>query len=96
MATARRTAAKRRTASRQSNLSSVIRGYQGRATQLLGMPVTRFILGGVALTVVAPYILRMLRNEDVTTFVRDNVDNIRTRIDGYIHSADSDLETLNQ
>ena len=96
MATARRQVAQRRTARRQSNLSSVIRGYQGRATQLLEMPVTRFILGGVALTVAVPFILRMLRNEDVTTFVRDNVDNIRTRIDGYIHSSDSDLETLNQ
>lgn len=94
--TARKTTAKRRTARKQSDIASVLRGYQGRATQLLSMPVTRFILGGVALTVAAPYILRILRSEDVTTFVRDNVDNIRTRVDGYIHSSDSDLETLNQ
>lgn len=96
MARTRRSTAQRRTTRNQSGISSVIRGYQGRATQLLGMPVSRVILGGVALTVLAPYIMRMFRTEGVTTFVRDNVDGIRERIDGFIHTADADVETLNQ
>jgi len=75
---------------------NLIRDYKKLGVELFRRPMTRYILGGVALTVAVPYILRMLRNEEVVTFVRDNVDNIRTRIDGYIHTADSDLETLNQ
>lgn len=73
-----------------------IRDYRKLGVELFRRPMTRYILGGVALTVAVPYVLRMLRNEEVVTFVRDNVDNIRTRIDGYIHTADADMDTLNQ
>lgn len=62
----------------------------------LRKPLTPYILGGVALTVLVPYILRILKREDVVTFVRDNVDNIRTRIDGYIHTGDANMDSLNQ
>ena len=74
---------------------NIIRDYRKLGVELFRKPMARYILGGVALTVAVPYLLRMLRREDVVTFVRDNVDNIRTRVDGYIHSAESDLESLN-
>ncbi len=75
---------------------NIVRDYKKLGVELFRKPMTRYILGGVALTVAVPFLLRLIRNEEVVTFVRDNVDNIRTRIDGYIHTADTDMETLNQ
>ncbi len=77
-------------------MSSQIRHYRKMGMKLLKRPATPYILGGVAVTVLAPMIMRLFRNEDVTTFVRDNVDTIRTRIDGFIHSGEEKLESLNQ
>ncbi len=74
----------------------LIRDYAKLGAALMRRPLTRFILGGVALTVISPYILRMFRSDEVQTFVRDNVEGIRSRVDGFMHSSDSDLETLNQ
>lgn len=95
MATTRK-ATTRRTAARRSGISSTIRGYQGRAVQLLELPTTRFILGGVALAALAPVVMRFFRQEEVQTFVRDNVEGIRSRIEGVIHSGESEFESLNQ
>lgn len=75
---------------------NIIRDYRKLGVELLRKPVTRYVLGGVALTALVPFVLRMFRNEEVQTFVRDNVESIRTRIDGVIHSGERDLDTLNQ
>lgn len=75
---------------------NIIRDYRKLGVELFRRPMTRYILGGVALTVAVPFILRLVRNEEVVTFVRDNVDNIRTRIDGYMHTAEAEMDTLNQ
>lgn len=76
------------------------RDYKKLGMEILRRPVTKYILGGVALTAIVPYvapvIMRLFRDDRVTTFVRENVDDIRTRIDGFIHTADSDLDALNQ
>ena len=68
---------------------------QRRVLKFLRKPMARYILGGVAVTALAPVIMRIFRNEDVKSFVSDNVDTIRTRIDGYIHSAESEMDSLN-
>jgi hypothetical protein len=76
--------------------ANIIRDYRKLGVELFRKPVTRYILGGVALTALVPFVMNMFRNEEVQTFVRDNVEGIRTRIDGMIHTADSGLDTLNQ
>jgi hypothetical protein len=75
---------------------NIIRDYRKLGVELFRKPMTRYVLGGVALTALVPYVLRMFRNEEVQTFVRDNVEGIRTRIDGVIHSGERELDTLNQ
>lgn len=75
---------------------NIVRDYRKLGAELFRRPLTRYILGGVALTALAPVIMRLFRNEDVTSFVRDNVDTIRTRIDGFIHSGEEKLDSLNQ
>lgn len=89
-------AATRTSARRNTGISRVFRGYQGRAIQLLDLPATRYILGGVALAALAPVVMRFFRQDEVQTFVRDNVEGIRSRIDGMIHSGEERLDTLNQ
>lgn len=74
---------------------NIARDYGKLGAELFRKPMTRYILGGVALTALAPVVMRLFRNEEVQTFVRDNVEGIRTRIDGVIHSAERELDTLN-
>lgn len=74
----------------------LVRDYGKLGVELMRKPMTRYILGGVALTALVPYVLRFFRDPEVQTFVRDNVDTIRTRIDGIIHSGEDRLESLNQ
>lgn len=76
--------------------TNFFRDYKKLGVELLRKPMTPYILSGVALTVAVPFILSMFRREDVVTFVRDNVDNIRNRIEGYIHTEDIDMDPLNQ
>lgn len=73
---------------------NIIRDYRKLGVALFRKPMTRYVLGGVALTALVPFALRMLRNEEVQTFVRDNVEDIRTRIEGVIHSGERELDTL--
>ena len=75
---------------------SLVEDYGRLGVELFRKPVTRYILGGVALATLAPVLMRFFRREEVQTFVRDNVEGIRTRIDGVIHSGDRDLDSLNQ
>jgi hypothetical protein len=78
-----------------TDYAQLVRDYGKMGSKLMKRPVTRIFLGGIALSVIAPYILRLLRNPEVQTFVRDNVEHIRSRVDGLIHSS-SELDTLNQ
>lgn len=91
------TARRRSSASRSpaSSVTSTLRGYQGQAMKLLDRPATRYIIGGVALAALAPIVMRFFRREEVVDFVRGNVESIRSRIDGVIHSQESELESLN-
>ncbi len=73
---------------------NIIRDYRKLGVELFRKPMTRYVLGGIALTALVPFALRMFRNEEVQTFVRDNVEEIRTRIDGMIHSGERELDTL--
>ncbi len=79
--------------------SNAMDDYLKRGKGLLRRPVTQLILGGVAITVIAPYIMRMFRNPEIQTFVRDNVDGLRTRVDGLMHSSFSsslaDADSMN-
>jgi hypothetical protein len=74
---------------------NLIRDYRKLGVALFRKPMTRYVLGGVAITALVPVFLRMFRNEEVQTFVRDNVEEIRTRIDGVIHSGERELDSLN-
>ncbi|MES2526405.1 MAG: hypothetical protein V4598_04935 [Bdellovibrionota bacterium] len=74
----------------------LMRDYVKLGSALLKRPLTRYVLGGVALTVISPFILRMFRNTEVQTFITDNVEGIRSRIDGMIHSGEESFESLNQ
>lgn len=74
---------------------NIIRDYRKLGVALFRKPMTRYVLGGVAITALVPVFLRMFRNEEVQTFVRDNVEEIRTRIDGMIHSGERELDSLN-
>lgn len=73
----------------------LMRDYVKLGSALLRRPIARYILGGVALTVVSPFILRMFRRPEVQTFITDNVEGIRSRIDGMIHSGEASLDSLN-
>ncbi len=69
--------------------------YGMLGSELLKRPVTRYILGGVALMTLAPFVMRFFRREEVQTFFRDNVQGIRSRIDDVIHSRDMEMDTMN-
>ncbi len=73
----------------------LMRDYVKLGSALLRRPIARYVLGGVALTVVSPFILRMFRRPEVQTFITDNVEGIRSRIDGMIHSGEASLDSLN-
>ena len=75
--------------------AQLARDYGKLGVKLFRKPATPFVLGGVALTVLAPYIMRMFRNPEVQTFITDNVEGIRSRIDGMIHSGEASLDSLN-
>ena len=78
-----------------TDFAYLMRDYVKLGSALLRRPLTRYVLGGVALTVVSPYILRMFRNTEVQSFITDNVEGIRSRIDGMIHSGEASLDSLN-
>ncbi len=102
MATTRNRRVTRRTSAmgiqRQINTdyAALVRDYGKLGAKLLSKPLTRYVLGGVALTVLSPFVLRMFRNPEVQTFITDNVEGIRSRIDGMIHSGEETFESLNQ
>lgn len=74
----------------------LVTDYGRLGIELMRKPLARYILGGVALAALAPVVMRFFRQEEVQSFVRDNVEGIRSRIEGVIHSGESEFESLNQ
>lgn len=63
----------------------LVKDYQKLFLELWQRPVTKFVLGGVALGAVFGILKKY---PEVNTFVSENVESIRTKIDGVIHSRD--------
>ena len=89
-----------RTSSHRSRAMGIQRqinsDYVSLGSELWRRPVTRFLFGGVALSMLAPIVMRIFRNPEVQTFMRENVEGIRSRIDGLIHSGQAEFDRLNQ
>lgn len=71
--------------------------YKRLGVELWRMPATKYILGGVALTALIPVALRALRDyPEVNTFVKENVEGIRHRLESVIHSGDEMIDSVQQ
>ncbi|MFL5783836.1 MAG: hypothetical protein ACJ76H_04440 [Bacteriovoracaceae bacterium] len=74
------------TKTRNQNLYSTARELGKR-------PISRLIVGGVALYYLAPYISRFLQNSTVQDFLGQRVEGIRSRLDGIIPWREDSTET---
>jgi hypothetical protein len=74
------------TTTRNQNLYSAAR-------ELGKKPISRLIVGGVALYYLAPYLSRFLRNPTVQDFLGQRVEGIRSRLDGIIPWREDSTES---
>jgi hypothetical protein len=72
--------------------SVLVRDYGRLGVELMRKPIARYILGGVAIATLAPFVARLFRNPEVQTFVRDNVEGIRSRIEGVVQTGEDTMD----
>ena len=71
---------------------SLVEDYGRLGVELMRKPIARYILGGVAIATLAPFVVRLFQNTEVQTFVRDNVEGIRSRIEGVVQTGEDTMD----
>lgn len=79
-----------------TDYETLFRDYKKLTREVLEIPATRYILGGVAIVSLIPFAMRLFRRyPEINTFVSDNLDSVVSKVDGIIGSRKGDEASLN-